>query len=335
MPNTLVLGEHIIDYTFRENGAIFIPKAYRKRAVIMQVDIKVVSVARELYLNYESSPAEGYYGYATLVMRDFCLPPIQISQPRQTLYYARLENAIVNWAAYIAQIRAQENFKGIESLICTVIGQLGGACVDNPCVPLAIPVWEEIPLREVYVNCHYGTQFEIELSYIDMNDVIDNCGNYVRAESGWSDGDKDNGLPPDGVAPSKAADPNNPYIGLPPVSTTDELGVLPPSKQNNLDDTNPGNLPSEEREYRINYVGRALSPLGVEGDVSGTFTVFLLPTDTVTLYLGEFLLNFGGIDYYAAYAKKNEELITQLISSTPYAASGWNGAPAVSETIPL
>lgn len=247
MPNPFILAEHIVDYTFRENGAIFIPKAYRKRAVIMQIDIKIVSVLRELFQNYESSPSEGYYGYATLVMRDFCPPPIKLSQPRQTVFYHRLENAIVNWKNYIDQIRIQENFLGVESLVCEVIGQLNGSCAEKPCVPLVPPSWEEVPLREVYVNTHYGTQFQIEFSYIDMNDVVDNCGNYIRAESGWVDGDKDSGFPPNGVAPAKASDPNNPYVGLPPTST-DELGLLLPSKQENLDDVNPDNLPADPNE---------------------------------------------------------------------------------------
>lgn len=257
MPNTFLLGEHIIDYTFRENGAIFIPKAYRKRAVIMQVDIKIVSQLRERYLNYESSPADGYYGYATLVIRDFCLPPIKLSQPRQTVYRERLDDAIVNWKSYIDQIRIQENFLGVESLICEVIGQLNGSCAEKPCVPLVAPVWEEIPLREVYVNTHYGTQFQIELSYIDMNDVVDNCGNYVRAESGWDDGDKDDGLPPNGVFPARPSDLNNPYDGLPPVSGTEVLGVLPPGKQNNLNDVNGDNVTSWYFEiiYDYNSVG--------------------------------------------------------------------------------
>lgn len=245
------LSEIILNWTFRENGSIFIPKSYRQEAVIMQLDIRIVSVAREQYLSYESSPASGYYGYATLVMRDFCLPPIKIEQPRQTLFYQRLDDVIVNWWSFYRAIVEADKFKGIESLICDgVVAPLGGTCAAKECVPIVPPSWVEIPLREVYINSHYGTQFQLELSYWKFGQLLDNCGNLVSNNSGQADGDKDGGLPPFGSQPNKASDPNNPYDGLQPASTQENspLGFRDSDKQDNLNNTDPDNLPTDPNQ---------------------------------------------------------------------------------------
>lgn len=243
------LSEVILNWTFREKGAIFIPKDYRKEAVIMQIDIKIVSVSREQYLSYKSSPASSFYGYATLIMRDFALPPIKIIQPRQTLYYGKVEDAMVGWWNFYRSIVEAEKFKGIESLICNgVIPPLGGSCEAKPCVPIVPPSWVELPLREVYIKSDFGTQFQLELSYWKYAALLDNCGNLVTNDSGQNDGDKDDGLPANGTQPSNASNPNNPYAGLPSPSTPQDspLGLLDPSKQDGLDGVGLDNYPEDD-----------------------------------------------------------------------------------------
>ena len=90
------LEETLKDFRFNELGGISILKKWRELAVICQIDIEIVSISRENYRNYASIPANGFYGYCTLVMRDHALPPIKITQPRQTMYIARNDSAMSN-----------------------------------------------------------------------------------------------------------------------------------------------------------------------------------------------------------------------------------------------
>jgi hypothetical protein len=247
VPNDVFgLSEIIEGFTFRNKGGVKILKKWREEAVIMQVDVEVVSVAKTQYINYRSLPAFGFYGYATLVMRDFCLPQIPIVQPRQTIYYAVNEFAQSAWMEFHQMIRIQENFKGVESLVCTNTGLLGGACVPVACKPLPQPSFVEFPLREIFLKMDDGTQFNLELSYWKINPVLDNCGNLISPKSNQNDGDKDDGLPPFGSAPQQAGNPNNPFAGLPPVSPFDREGVISDDRINDLDKPNPDNAPEPD-----------------------------------------------------------------------------------------
>lgn len=241
------LTETIKDFTFREQGGIAILKEWRELAIICQVDIEIVSVSKENYRNYGSIPAHGFYGYVSLVMRDFASQPIPIKQARQTLYYARNDSAISNWFNYLQQIRLQENFKGVETLVCFNTGLLGGSCAPKPCKPIPKFAFDEFPLREVMVKTFYGTQFKIEYSFWRLNDELDNCGEIITPKSKQTDGDKDNGLPPNGSAPQNG-NPTNPYGGLPPADPSNKAGVLSPSKLNNQDNPNPDNTPSSNQD---------------------------------------------------------------------------------------
>ena len=234
------LIETIKDFTFREQGGIKILKEWRELAIICQVDIEIVSVSRQNYRNYGSLPAHGFYGYVSLVTRDFISEPIPIKQARQTLYYGRNDSAIANWFNYLQQIRVQENFKGIEALVCFNTGLLGGSCAPKPCKPIPKFSFDEFPLREVLVKTFYGTQFKIEYSFWKLNDELDNCGEIIIPKSKQTDGDKDNGLPENGTAPQNG-NPSNPYDGLPPADNESKAGIIPLSKLNGIDNPNPDN----------------------------------------------------------------------------------------------
>ena len=232
--------EVIKDFTFREKGGIKILKEWRELAVICQVDIEIVSVSKENYRNYGSIPAHGFYGYASLVMRDFVSQPIKIQQSRQTIYYARNDSALSNWFTYLQQVRVQENYKAIENLICFNTVLLGGACVPVPCKDIPEFSFDEFPLREVMVKTFYGTQFKIEYSFWKLNNELSACGDIITPKSKQTDGDKDNGLPANGSAPQNT-DRDNPYLDLPPADGTDKAGVLSLDKLNNQDNPNPDN----------------------------------------------------------------------------------------------
>jgi hypothetical protein len=234
------LSEIIEGFVFREKGGVKILKKWREEAVIMQVDVEIVSTSRPQYLSFASLPPTGFYGYANLIMRDFSLPSIAIVQPRQTLYYAVNEFAQTAWMQFHNMVRHQENAKGIEELVCFNTGLLNGACIAKECKPIPTPSFIEFPLREVLINTHFGTQFNVELSYWKINNVLDNCGNIVSPKSNQTDGDKDNGLPPFGVMPQTAS-PDNPYTGLPPVSPWDREGVIALSRLDDLGKPNPDN----------------------------------------------------------------------------------------------
>jgi hypothetical protein len=188
-------------------------------------------------------------------MRDYALPPIKLSQPRQTIYLEKNYDAIDCWHQYFRAIEQQPRFEGIETLICGVVGQLGGACVAKDCVPIKPPPFIELPLREVYVNCPIGTQFQIELSYWRFLDLVDNCGNLVPFKSGQTDSEKDSGLPANGTLPAMSANGQDPYAGLPDASTVSgsDLGLLPSGKQDNLNDVNPDNEPIQGSLFWLEF----------------------------------------------------------------------------------
>lgn len=239
--------EVIKEWTFRENGAIFLPKQDRERAFLTKIDIEIVSVSNHRYRNYETTPDSDHYGYATLVMGSFALPPIRLLQPRQTLYYNRLDSVISLWWNYYRAIEASAKFQGIEGLICSgVIPIFDGSCEVRPCVPITPPSWIEDPLREVYINSHFGTQFKIRHSYWYYQSLLDNCGNFVSAESGQVDIPDDDGLPKEGSQPQNAPNRSAPYSGLPPISTVNDspLGLINQSSLSTLNASNPANEPS-------------------------------------------------------------------------------------------
>lgn len=284
-PNDLPVAIQVIkEWTFRENGAIFLPKQDRERAHITKIEIEVISVANHRYRNYETTPASDYYGYATIVLGSFALPPIQIVQPRQVVYYSRLDNVIELWWDYFRAIEVAAKFEEIETLICAgIIPLLDGSCPPKSCIPIAPPSWIEDPLREVYVNSHFGTQFKITHSYWYYQDLLDNCGNLVSASSGQVDIPEDDGLPKEGSQPQNAQSPNNPYAGLEPPSTVDDspLGLINQSSLSTLDGSNPANSP---------ILGNNLCVGTVTSRTDDGNTVLGVSNISVELEAGEFLI---------------------------------------------
>jgi hypothetical protein len=89
--------EFLNKFVYRENAAISIPKRVREKAFSMQIDVEIVSTVGNDYLNSKSNPAYGFYGYAVLVFRNMAEIQVPLDQPRQRIYYERLDKAYVNW----------------------------------------------------------------------------------------------------------------------------------------------------------------------------------------------------------------------------------------------
>lgn len=243
-------AELIDTFTFREKASISIPKRVRERAFSLQVDVEIVSTDGRDYANAKSAPAYGFFGYAVLVFRNYASIQIPIAQPRQCLYYERIEDAYVNWYQFYLWRNARE-FSRAQAYLLGQIGEsigLGEYVVPpSECVQWA--GFEEVPLREVYVKCRVGTQFRLEVSRWEARYELttDGCPSVPKSnqeDDVESDGTgRDDGLPPLGVQPQQSPDSTDPYYGFPPISTNNELGEYGNNKINGIDFPNPDNNP--------------------------------------------------------------------------------------------
>lgn len=238
--------EFLESFTFRKEDAINIPKEVREVAFSLQIDIEIISTIGNDYKNFKVSPPSSFYGYAVLVFRGFADIEIPIKQARQRLYYGKLDSAYTQWEAlhHHRQNRIYRN----EQIVAlgTIWGALG--LEEYPLEAEACPLWlgfEELPLREVYVECAYGTQFRLHVSYWIpvIKELGDGCT--YEAKSGQVDRDEDDnpdtdeeGLPSSGSQP-RTGNPSNPYGGLPSISSPSEEGNYSNSKIANTDDINP------------------------------------------------------------------------------------------------
>lgn len=229
------IEEKIEEYVFRNEAAITIPKRIRERAFTLQIDVKVTSVSASQYLNFKSSPPNGFYGYATLVRRDYAELIVPIQQPRQVLFYERQDMAHNSWyELYLALIEREKNLKLFNTDLNIIAIAVGAEIPETTILCPVKPVWEEIGLREVFIRATTGTQFTLEVSWFQAKPMeIGECA--YDGTSGIIDGDKDDGLP-ENVLPNQSSDPSNPFAGLPPASSALQLGDLLNEKQSGLDE---------------------------------------------------------------------------------------------------
>lgn len=212
-------------FEFREIGSIYLPKSIREEAFQMEVSVEVVSILHEDYSNYKSYPSNSFYGYAVLVFYDYVTRLVPLSFGRNTIYFERNESAYSDWESFKYLCWNAYNLGLIAEMICAIATQLGGECVPMPCNEIPYNGFTELPLREVYVKCPYGTQFRIETAIEKANAFQDACGNVIQPKSNRPDDDKkDKGLPPQGIKPQKSNDPTYPYAGLPSPSSPSDLG---------------------------------------------------------------------------------------------------------------
>lgn len=274
-PETKAEYEQFIEtFTFREPDGIKIPKNVRKLAYSMAIDLIIVSSARVPFYDYNCTPPKSFYGKATLVKENFLDEPIDVTMPRQRLYYGRVDEAFRHWQSLVDFdyhryyydllprffIGLLEGLKGVELLSAFIpVFDLVLSILEIECLSLPDMPWLELPLREVYFNPLPTTQYEIEVSYYSPIPITDGCGNERTGESFQTDGEKDDGLPDDGVMPDIPVDPDNPFTGLPPVSSEDEQGEFANNKTNSLGDINPDNMAEDLLywlEFRTQYVDK-------------------------------------------------------------------------------
>ena len=233
--------EEIKTITFQGDDEITIPKIVREQAYQLAIDVIIRSIPRETYKNYTVNPAESFFGNAVIVSQDAVSERIPIKFPRQRVYEGRVPEAFQMWNDLV-------NFEYHRSLardLCagtTVnLGVALGFEVGLPTLCCSLPpiAWRELSVREVFFAMPYGTQYEVEISWIRPVAFSDFCGTLHEGNSGQVDGDKDTGLPSEGSFPRIAPDPDNPYNGLPPRTPDSEQLGFSGSKTANIDDTDP------------------------------------------------------------------------------------------------
>lgn len=245
------MAVHVIDalefietFNFRGLCSIAIPKKVRERAVDLAIDIEIVSVARQQYLSYSSMPANGSYGYAVIVLQDFCEIEIELSQARQRIYLWHSAEAYdTRYAVELFDLSLVAE-RATQEILCRLMPLVLCACEvqPNPSIPKVF--WKETPIKEIYVKTHHGTTFRVEISHNKFAPyMMLSTGDILDMKSGWSDGEKDGGLPISGSQPQIANDPNDPYSGFPVPSTNDELDDYANAKIDFADNPNSDNVP--------------------------------------------------------------------------------------------
>jgi hypothetical protein len=233
------LTEVISTFTYRNKGSIRIPKEKREKAYTMAVDVFVDIISYNAYLNTKSEPDYSFFGYATLVFQDSIAPEIPLKFGRNRLYYARNNEALSQWEYH-------RQFYAMDSQLLFLFTASGGSSDNWLSGFPPIPKFIELPLREVYVECQFQTQFRIEYSQYEPQPYTNDRGLTYTGISTQVDGDKDTGLPENGTAPNSADDPLNPFNGADPVSTNGELGGFNNNdKLASVNNSNPDTAPSE------------------------------------------------------------------------------------------
>ena len=195
--------EEIDTFSFRNRGSISIPKKRRERSLSIAIDVIVQSVNYPQYKNGKSEPSISFYGYALLVFQDCLSLEIPIHQPRQRIYYERQEDATSRWFLQAAKWENYLHHRRNEILLASIMGALEIPYTEYE-PPFKKFSFIELPLREVYVTCTSHTQFKIESSFY-LTEAYETPinGHMEDGVSGQSDGDKDSGLPKDGIQPSE------------------------------------------------------------------------------------------------------------------------------------
>jgi hypothetical protein len=242
--DSAVYQEEIKTIVFRQDDGITIPKLVREAAFELSIDVIIRSITTEVYKNYESTPPESFFGNATLVFQDCLELKVPLKFPRQRIYYGRVPEAFEQWNALVNFEYMRAYFLAVGESIQSLGTALGAGSIPAVfCCSLPEPRWRELPIREAYVNVPPGTQYEIEISWLAPVPFSDACDTFYEGLSGQVDGDKDEGLPPNGIFPNVAGDSNNPFNGLPNPTPDFEQGGFSNSKTANAQDVDPANEP--------------------------------------------------------------------------------------------
>jgi len=214
-------------FTYLTKAAITIPELVRARAFELAIDVRIIRTEVPQYANFRPTPDSGFYGYINLILDDFSLEAMKISQPRQRVWKQIRPEAYSAWTDWMYAESLRVIIKKNKDAICALSAGLmivDLACAPEPCTSTSEPIFREVDLREIYIECDRGTRFQVEISWVQMLPILNSCGEMVTPSSGQSDDKKDRGLPPEGVQPSNGNSPNSPAsAGLPPISSPSDL----------------------------------------------------------------------------------------------------------------
>lgn len=210
------LIEVIDTFSFREDGTISIPKSKREKAYQQSVDIIVQSVSYPQYKNGKGLPSISFYGYAVLVFQDCLSLEIPIHYPRQRIWFDRQWQAQQSWQD---EVKFWENYQFHRKNDISLASIMGALEIPYNEIDFYFKdmAFVELPLREVYIKLLSHSQFQIEYTQIEPVPYDDPFGNTRDGKSGQEDGDKDAGLPKEGIQPSENPS-DDPYQGNPPLS---------------------------------------------------------------------------------------------------------------------
>lgn len=256
------LQEDISTFTFRNKGSIRIPKSKREIAYIQAVDIIIDSISYTSYRSAKTEPDEGFYGYATLVFQDCLSDKIPLRFGRNRIYQERNQQALSQWEFH-RQFYATKDY--VDSFFRLLTEPDAPIPPYNPPKPLFV----ELPLRELYVECQENTQFQIEYTQWEPIPYTNDNSISFDGKSEQQDGDKDNGLPASGTQPRQ--NPSNiPFAGNTPPSNQSQLGEfynpkfgLNGSLSNLNDEGNEGNAPEGAltEQVKVSYTTDCAQPI--------------------------------------------------------------------------
>ena len=215
---------------------------------------------------------------ATLVKQDCLDLKIPIKFPRQRIYEGRVPEAYEQWNDLINFDYTRAYFLAVGESLQSLGTALGAGSIPSIfCCSLPIPSWQELSLREVYFHPPIGTQYEIEVSWIRPIPYEDSCGTSFTGYSQMEDGDKDSGLPSDGIQPNVAEDQDDPYEGLPPETTNAAQGAFANNKVPSFDEVDPNNEPFQPLQWDVTFTDAC----GVSTTTRATYGYGITPAKIV------------------------------------------------------
>lgn len=195
------LEESISTMRFRNECHIKILKAKREIAYSQSIDVFIDSINYNLYENGKANPPIQFYGYAILVFQDSLSLEIPLRFPRQRIWQAYQWEAFRQWQGYVEFIAQRQYHRNTVLQIDAIKGALEIPTVVEVEPDLWKTAFVELPLREIHIECAPNTQFTVEYSQFQPVPFTNpfNEELTVDGKSNQIDGDKDGGLPSEGI----------------------------------------------------------------------------------------------------------------------------------------
>lgn len=261
-------------FRFRNSGQIRIPKSKREIAFIQSVDIQIESIDFNLYENSKANPPIQFYGYATLAFQDALALEIPIRFPRQRIHYDRNWEAERQWETEARFWDHWQLHRWNEIKILEIQGALGIEDIVDFTPQFRGVSYTELPLREVYIKLQSNSQFELIYTQYQPIPYEDPFGNLREGKSGQIDGDKDFGLPEEGIQPRRNS-PSNPFANnLPETPPSVESGFFL-SADKLTESTISGSSEGEVLWVRLEY----FSVVNIDGTVASQTQYFATELD--------------------------------------------------------